>query len=370
VAIASAAEPGAAGRHSSGLSAIASAAEPGAAGRHSSGLSAIASAAEPGAAGRRPSSPSAMLPPGLLARAVVAASTANLGPGFDSIGLALSLYDEITVETSDSSLVVEVEGEGAAQLALDSEHLVVRAIQCGLRAAGVDAPGLVVRCRNAIPHSRGLGSSAAAVVGGLAVANGLVVQVGSTPLSETELIQLSSEFEGHPDNAAAAVLGGAVVSWIDSSRDPPGFSAVRLRLHPDIHLFPAVPAERSSTAETRGLLPAQVSHADARFNVSRAALLVVALTERPDLLMTATEDVLHQPQRALAMPASAEYLRLLRRCDVAAVLSGAGPAVIALSTASRLPAEALEYGAANGFTVSEMRPGDRVRWSSGVAIPS
>jgi homoserine kinase len=311
-----------------------------------------------------------MLPPGLRASAVVAASAANLGPGFDSIGLALGLYDEIIVETTDSGLIVEVEGEGAGQLALGSEHLVVRAIHCGLRAAGADAPGLVVRCRNAIPHSRGLGSSAAAVVGGLAAVNGLVAQAGSTPLGETELIQLSSEFEGHPDNAAASVLGGAVVSWIDSSCDPPGFSAVPLRLHPDIHLFPAIPEERSLTAETRALLPAQVSHAHARFNVSRAALLVIALTERPDLVMPATEDVLHQPQRGSAMPASAEYLRLLRRYNTAAVLSGAGPAVIALGTASELPAEALEYGAANGFMVSEMAAGDGVRWSSGVTVPS
>ena len=117
------------------------------------------------------------------------------------------------------------------------------------------------------------------------------------------------------------------------------------------------------------LLPAQVSHEDARFNVSRAALLVVALTERPDLLMAATEDVLHQPQRAPAMPASAEYLRLLRRYNVAATLSGAGPAVIALSTESELPAEALEYGAAHGFTVSEMTAGEGVRWSPGVTVP-
>ncbi|MBS4727308.1 homoserine kinase [Mycobacterium sp. SM1] len=310
------------------------------------------------------------LPPGLLAGAIVAASSANLGPGFDSIGLALSLYDEIMVETTDSGLVVEVEGEGAGQVPLGPTHLVVRAIQRGLRAAGISAAGLVVRCRNAIPHSRGVGSSAAAVVGGLAIVNGLAAQVDSIPFSEAELIQLSSEFEGHPDNAAAAVLGGAVVSWIDRSYDPPGYAAVRLRLHPDIRLFLAVPEERSLTAETRVLLPAQVSHDDARFNLSRAALLVVALTERPDLLMAATEDVLHQPQRAPAMPASAEYLRLLRRYDIAAVLSGAGPAVIALSTEPELPLETVEYGVANGFTVSEMAAGEGVRWSSGVTVVS
>ncbi|MDT5353155.1 MAG: homoserine kinase, partial [Mycobacterium sp.] len=209
------------------------------------------------------------LPPGLLASSMVAASSANLGPGFDSIGLALSLYDEIIVETTDSGLIVEVEGQGAGELVLGAGHLVVRAVERGLQAAGVSVPGLKVRCRNAIPHSRGLGSSAAAVVGGLAAVNGLLAQAGSTPLSQTQLVQLSSEFEGHPDNAAAAVLGGAVVSWTDRSCAPPGFSAVPVRLHPDIHLFPAIPEQRSSTAEARVLLPAQVSHQDARFNVSR-----------------------------------------------------------------------------------------------------
>lgn len=309
------------------------------------------------------------LPVGLTATSVVPASSANLGPGFDSLGLALSLYDEIVLETTESGLTVEVEGEGSGQVPLDSSHLVVRAVEAGLRATGFRAPGLTVRCRNDIPHSRGLGSSAAAVVGGLAAVNGLVAQTGSTPMTEAELIQLSSEFEGHPDNAAAAVLGGAVVSWTETA---PGaaarYAAVPLRLHPAIHLFPGIPDQRSSTAETRVLLPGQVNHTAARFNLSRAALLVVALTERPDLLMAATEDVLHQPQRAPAMPASAEYLQLLRRCGVAAVLSGAGPAVLALSTAPVLPAAALEFGVANGFTVEKMAVGRGVSWTSGVAV--
>lgn len=316
---------------------------------------------------------SAVLPTGLVATAVVSASSANLGPGFDSLGLALRLCDEIVVETMDfgkSGLQVVVEGEGADQVPLGPEHLVVRAIERGLQAVGVSAPGLVVRCRNCIPHSRGLGSSAAAVVGGLAAVNGLVAQTDSVPLSVDQLIQLSSEFEGHPDNAAAAVLGGAVVSWIDRTGEVPAYSAVPLRLHPDIHLFSAIPEQRSSTAETRVLLPEQVSHAAATFNVSRVALLVVALTERPDLLMAATEDALHQPQRGPAMPASAEYLRLLRRHRVAATLSGAGPALLVMSTQPQLPLEAVEYGAANGFTVLAVAAGEGVRWSSGVAIPS
>ena len=308
------------------------------------------------------------LPAGLTATSVVAASSANLGPGFDSLGLALSLYDEIVVETTEAGLNVEVEGEGAGQVPLDSTHLVVRAVQHGLRAVGASVGGLNVRCRNAIPQSRGLGSSAAAVVGGLAAVNGLVAQTGSKPMSETDLIQRSSEFEGHPDNAAAAVLGGGVVSWTSSGSTGPRYAGARLQIHPDIHLFSAIPEQRSLTAETRVLLPRSVSHGDARFNVSRAALLVVALTERPDLLMDATEDVLHQPHRAMAMRASAEYLQILRRCNIAAVLSGAGPAVLGLSTQQELPAEALEYGTANGFTVSEMSVGDGVRWTSGVPV--
>lgn len=312
-----------------------------------------------------------LLPTGLTASVAVAASTANLGPGFDSLGLALGLYDEVIVETVDAGLVVEVEGEGAGQVPLTADHLVVQGIRRGLREAGVDVPGMVVRCRNAIPHQRGLGSSAAAVVGGLAAVNGLVAQLDRPGLSEPQLVQLASEFEGHPDNAAAAVLGGAVVSWTASKADGSGadYSAVPLRLHPDIHLFPAIPQLRSSTAETRMLLPEQVSHRDARFNVSRAALLVVALTERPDLLLEATEDLLHQPQRAAAQPESAQYLQLLRRHGIAAVLSGAGPAVIALSTVAELPAEVLEAAAARGFSVTEMRVGDAVKWNSGVVVP-
>ncbi|OBK71528.1 homoserine kinase [Mycobacterium sp. 1274761.0] len=310
------------------------------------------------------------LPAGLTATSVVAASSANLGPGFDSLGLALSLYDEIHVETTESGLTVDVDGEGAGQVPLDSTHLVVRAIQHGLRAVGATVAGLNVSCRNSIPQSRGLGSSAAAVVGGLAAVNGLVTQAGLTPMSEAELVQRASEFEGHPDNAAAAVMGGGVVSWSSTGAAGPRYAAAPLRIHRDIHLFPAIPEQRSLTAETRVLLPRSVSHSDARFNVSRAALLVVALTERPDLLMEATEDVLHQPHRANAMRTSAEYLHLLRRCGIAAVLSGAGPAVIGLSTQAELPAEALEFGAANGYTVREMSVGEGVRWTSGVPVRS
>ena len=308
------------------------------------------------------------LPAGLRGRATVAASSANLGPGFDSLGLALALYDEISVETTSGTTTVEIEGEGKGQVPSGPENLVAVAMRRGLEAAGVVAAGLKVHCRNTIPHARGLGSSAAAVVGGLAAANALVAQSDHHPLTDSDLIQLSGEFEGHPDNASASVLGGAVVSWSEpppgGEGAPPAYFAAPLRLHPDIRLFPGIPEERSSTAETRVLLPAQVSHEVARFNVSRAALLVLALTERPDLLLAATEDLLHQPQRAPAMPASGDYLGLLRRHGVAAVLSGAGPSVLAFTIEADLPAVALQFAHDHGFAVREVRAGEPVRWES------
>lgn len=310
------------------------------------------------------------LPAGLTGRATVAASSANLGPGFDSLGLALALYDQIVVETCSGATVVDVRGEGEHQVPAGPENLVAVAVRRGLAAAGVAAEGLKINCHNVIPHSRGLGSSAAAVVGGLAAANGLVAHTDLQPLSTEQLIQLAGEFEGHPDNASAAVLGGAVVSWTEvqcAGAATPGYFAASLRPHRDIRLFPGIPPVRSSTAETRAVLPAQVSHRAARFNLSRAALLVLALTERPDLLMAATEDELHQPQRAAAMPVSAQYLQFLRRCGVPAVLSGAGPSVLALTSGADLPAEALEFGRARGFAVSETSVGEPVRWHSGVS---
>ena len=310
------------------------------------------------------------LPAGLTGSSTVAASSANLGPGFDSLGLALALYDEISAETTSGTTFVDVDGEGEGQVPEGPDNLVAVAIRRGLAAAGVEAAGLKVHCRNTIPHSRGLGSSAAAVVGGLAVANALVAQSDRQPLSAEQLIQIAGEFEGHPDNASASVLGGAVVSWSEAapgdSGSAPGYFAAPLRLHPDIRIFPGIPDVRSSTAETRVLLPEQVSHEAARFNVSRAALLVLALTERPDLLMAATEDQLHQPQRAPAMPASGEYLQLLRRHGVAAVLSGAGPSVLAFTNGADLPAVAAEFGREHGFAVREVGVGEPVSWTAGV----
>ncbi|MFC9892071.1 homoserine kinase [Nocardia sp. NPDC127579] len=298
------------------------------------------------------------LPAGIAVTARVPASTANLGPGFDSLGMALGLYDEIEVRTTDSGLTIRVEGEGADDVPWGPSHLVVRAIERGLEAAGVWADGLDVVCRNVIPHSRGLGSSASAVVGGLAVGSALAAKLDpELALDLDQQVQLASEFEGHPDNAAASVLGGVVVSWTESAVEtdsPPGrsYHAVRLAAHDALRPVVLIPEERSSTAHTRGLLPETVPHGDAAFNVSRAALAVVALTTRPDLLMSATMDRLHQTQRAPALPLTTAWIARLRAAGIPATVSGAGPTVLALCT-SEFPAELAELAAADGLRVVE-----------------
>ncbi|WP_199742799.1 homoserine kinase [Nocardia stercoris] len=300
------------------------------------------------------------LPPGITVTARVPASSANLGPGFDSLGIALGLYDEIVVTTTDSGLTVRVEGEGADDVPWGPSHLVVRAVERGLESAGVWSDGLDVVCRNVIPHSRGLGSSASAVVGGLAAGRGLAARFDSA-LSGTdaELVQLASEFEGHPDNAAASVLGGIVVSWTDTGdldAEATGpvreYRAVRLEPHPALRATVLIPQERSSTAHTRGLLPELVPHGDAAFNASRAALAVVALTQRPDLLIPATADRLHQGYRASALPLTTTWIERLRSAGIAATVSGAGPTVLALSTGD-FPAELRKLAEADGLRVLE-----------------
>ncbi|WP_054815917.1 homoserine kinase [Nocardia arizonensis] len=316
------------------------------------------------------------LPPGLSVTARVPASTANLGPGFDSLGMALGIYDEIEVRTTDSGLTIRVEGEGADDVPWGPSHLVVRAIERGLESVGVWADGLDVVCRNVIPHSRGLGSSASAVVGGLAAGCGLAAKLDSALAVDADrLVQLASEFEGHPDNAAASVLGGIVVSWTETAATVTGegaegiseipelgrvYRAVRVDPHPALHPIVLIPEVRSSTAHTRGLLPATVTHADAAFNVSRAALAVVALTGRPDLLLPATCDRLHQAQRAPALPLTTAWIGRLRAAGIAATVSGAGPTVLALGT-SAFPAELHELAAADGLRVVEPGLAEGVR---------
>lgn len=255
----------------------------------------------------------------------VPATSANLGPGFDALGLALALRDRVRLETTRSGLVVEVQGSGASSLPRDETHLVVRAARVAFDAMGVAQPGLALSCINAVPHGRGLGSSAAAIVAGVLAARASVT-AGPHLLDDAAALRLAAQLEGHPDNVAAALLGGLTIAWDDGK----GACASRLDASGQVVLF--VPPDEVSTRVARGVLPAAVPHADAARNAGRAALLVAALTGRPELLLPATRDWLHQSYRASVMPESAELLQALRDAGVAAVVSGAGPSVLAFRT--------------------------------------
>lgn len=260
-------------------------------------------------------------------RVVVPASSANLGPGFDAMGLALSIHDEITAMiTDDQGLGIHVEGEGAGDVPTDERHLVARAMNLGFATMGKIPPGYVIKCRNAIPHGRGLGSSAAAIIGGLAVARELVVG-GSELLSDTELLNIALSMEGHPDNLSASLYGGFTVSWLDS---PSTAGSVSMRLHPDVIPIVVVPPHPLATSMARGVLADQVLRSDATHNVARAGLLVHAISANPTYLFPATADALHQDARAQIYPETTELISILRGQNIAAVVSGAGPAVLML----------------------------------------
>ncbi|HVV08587.1 homoserine kinase [Amycolatopsis sp.] len=267
-------------------------------------------------------------------KVTVPASSANLGPGFDALGLALGLYDVVEVQVIESGLKVEVLDAGAggvADVPTDESHLVVRAIRRTCERLGAHLPGLHLRCSNAIPHARGLGSSAAAVVSGVAAG----YAIAGKPLDDGA-VQLAAEFEGHADNAAASLFGGLVIAWCEDGK----FRAERLTPHKNLRPVLAVPELRSATATTRGLLPTEVPHRDAAFTAGRAALAVHALTCDPGLLLAATEDKLHQHYRAPAYPATTRLVAQLRAAGVAATVSGAGPTVLALTTDGIIPATA------------------------------
>lgn len=261
-------------------------------------------------------------------RVRVPASTANLGPGFDALGMALGLYDTVEVTVTGEDVRVEVTGEGAGEVPEDEKHLVVRALRAGADALGVALPGVFLRCHNAIPHARGLGSSAAAIVAGVAAAYGLA---GKEP--DEHALQLAAEFEGHADNAAASLYGGLALAWSEGDR----YRAVRLEPHSALAPVVLIPGTHSATSVTRGLLPGNVPHADAAFVAGRCALALHALTARPDLLLPATEDRLHQDYRESAWPETMRMVRELRENGVAATVSGAGPTVFALPPDGTLP---------------------------------
>jgi homoserine kinase len=276
------------------------------------------------------------------ARVRVPATSANLGPGFDSFGLALALYDDVVVRVAESGLVVDVAGEGADDVRRDKRHLVVQAVRATFDLLGGQPRGLEVVCANHIPHGRGLGSSAAAIVAGIVGARELVLG-GAERLPDDAMLRLAAQLEGHPDNVAACLAGGFTMAWQEAGTTSEPALLTR-SLHLDVHKSIAavvfVPETKSSTARARKLLPDTIPHDAAAANAARAALLSQALTRRPDLLFTATEDALHQSYRASAMSRSAALMARLREAGIAAVISGAGPSVLALTTTANADAVA------------------------------
>ena len=270
-----------------------------------------------------------------MAQISVPASSANIGPGFDCFGIALELRDRYAAQVLDEPIFdVDVSGESANEVKKDAKNLVVKAMMHGFEHMGSKPRGIALRALNAIPHGRGLGSSASAIVGGLALARSLVL-TGEQYMSDDDLITLATELEGHPDNVASAFYGGATIAWVENSIDQSGNTksvgrAVSLKVDDRIKALLLVPDNQLSTAKARKLLPETISHQDAVLNSSRTALLVHALAERPDLLFTATQDLLHQSYRASAMPKTISLVEKLRGAGLAAVVSGAGPSVMVL----------------------------------------
>ena len=256
----------------------------------------------------------------------VPATSANLGPGYDAFGLALSLYDEIVVRVGENGLDLDVAGEGSDKVRRDARNLVIKSMNLGFDRMGGRPRGLEVRCLNRIPHGRGLGSSAAAIVAGLSAARALTVG-GEERLDDERLLAVATEVEGHPDNVAASVSGGFTMSWTDGGE----VGVLSTRPHADLLPVAFIAGTELKTAKARRALPATVPHAEAATNAGRAALLTRALVDRPDLLMVATEDYLHQEYRRQVMPRSLALLDSLRSSGVPAVVSGAGPTVLALT---------------------------------------
>ena len=270
-------------------------------------------------------------------RVSVPATAGNLGPGFDALGMALGVTDEVEVWALGARAVeIEIEGEGADSLPRDETHLMVRAIRAAADSVGASHTGLRIVAHNAIPHGKGLGSSAAAVVAGIAALRGLIAE--PELLGPEQMLRLATQFEGHPDNAAPAIYGGATAAWQDAD----GAHAVPLTVASGIETAVLIPQSVLPTKQARAVLPDLVPHTDAAFNVGRAALLVAALAGAPERLLAATEDRLHQDYRAAVLPAAHAMVKRLREQGFAAVVSGAGPSVLVMG--ENLAAAGLETG--------------------------
>ncbi|RXZ67077.1 homoserine kinase [Agromyces albus] len=304
--------------------------------------------------------PAADVRPDLTGRRVhvkVPATSANLGPGFDTLGLALARYDDLEVSVPTAltgqdgpGLDIEVHGVGAGEVPLDASHLVVRAIAHTFARAGVELPPLKLVAHNSIPHGRGLGSSGAAIVAGVIAAKGLLE--GIVEFDPDDLLALATELEGHPDNVAPALFGGLTIAWVT----PEGPRHKKLMVHRGVSPLVLVPEHEMSTALARSLQPESVPHEDAVFNVSRSALLIAALIQSPELLLQATEDKLHQHYRAQAMPETDRLIRALRAAGHPAVVSGAGPSILVLASDPSARAEAIRLVEASADTVWQALP--------------
>ena len=277
-------------------------------------------------------------------RVQVPATSANLGPGYDSLGLALSLHDDLVARVVDDGVSIDIAGEGEG-LDRGEQHLVVRAMRAAFEAMGGQPRGLQLSCANRIPHGRGLGSSAAAIVAGVVLARALVAG-GTSLLPDAVAFALAADLEGHPDNVAACFYGGLTIAWTDSA----GARAARTEVDPIVRPVALVPPFESSTASARGVLPSTVPHEDAAFGAARSALLIAVLTGAApaEHLFAATEDRLHQPYRAPATPESADLVARLRAAGHAAVVSGAGPTVLALARAE-VEVERISAAAPDGW---------------------
>ena len=268
----------------------------------------------------------------------VPATSANLGPGYDSLGLALALHDTLTVESLETDeLLFELSGEGAETLPRDASHLVIRAMEAAFERLGYRHGGLKVTAENVNPHGRGLGSSASAVVAAVSAANAMVPEAGQR--GRDWILQLTSELEGHPDNVAPAIFGGLALSWQDSDQ----YSSTCATVLESVIPIVAVPDFELSTEAARALLPASVGHHAAAMNSGRAALLIHALTQKPEFLLAGTQDFLHQSYRAEAMRPSAALIGALRKAGYAAVVSGAGPTVLVLANGEADANEVLDF---------------------------
>jgi homoserine kinase len=271
----------------------------------------------------------------LLGRRVsvkVPATTANLGPGLDTLGLALAIYDDLEVtvrEQPGAHVDVRGVGDGSAGghgVETDETNLVVRSMAAVFDAYGMPVPGVDIVANNSIPHGRGLGSSGAAIVAGIMAAKGILD--GVVEIDADALLGFATILEGHPDNVAPALFGGLTIAWTS----PTGPKHKKLMVHRGVSPLIAVPESTMSTALARSLQPQSVPHEDAIFNVSRSALLIAALVQSPELLLDATEDRLHQNYRASAMKETDDLIRALRAHGLAAVVSGAGPSVLVLAS--------------------------------------